>query len=61
MEQTKRNYRAARPFYSEDIKKKCVELALRGMAVDEIVKTVKGPKTRAVLRYLKHAEVPIKR
>ena len=61
MEQPKKNYRAVRPFYSDETKKKCVEFALKGMTVEEIVKAIKGPKTRAVMRYLRHAEVPIKR
>lgn len=51
----------APPRYNEEIKKKCIEMALRGMNVEEIVKAVKGPKTRAVMRYLRHAEVEIKR
>lgn len=60
MESTKKK-RQAPPRYNEDIKKKCVEFALRGMTVDDIVKAVKGPKQRAVMRYLRHAEVEIKR
>ena len=49
------------PRYSEDTKKKCIELALKGMNVEEIVKAVKGPKHRAIMRYLRHAEVEFKR
>lgn len=59
MEQLKKNRAPAR--YNEDTKKKCVELALRGIKVNEIVKTIKGPKSRAVMRYLRHAEVEFKR
>jgi hypothetical protein len=61
MESAKKNKKAGPPRYDDDIKKKCVELALKGMNVDEIVKTVKGPKSRAVMRYLRHAEVQVKR
>lgn len=57
MESAKKNTRQGPPRYDDTIKKKCVELALKGMSVDEIVKNVKGPKSRAVLRYLRHAEV----
>lgn len=57
MESSKKNVRVGPPRYDDTIKKKCVELALKGMNVEEIVKNVKGPKSRAVLRYLKHAEV----
>ncbi len=57
MESAKKNKKAGPPRYDDDIKKKCVELALKGMNVDEIVKTIKGPKSRAVMRYLKHAEI----
>jgi len=60
MESAKKNSRAP-PRYSEETRKKCIELALKGMKVDEIVKAVKGPKHRAVMRYLRHAEVEIKR
>lgn len=49
------------PRYDENTKKKCVELALKGMNVDEIVKSVKGPKHRAVMRYLSKAEVQMNR
>jgi hypothetical protein len=61
MESAKKNKKAGPPRYDEAIKKKCVELALKGMNVDEIVKTVKGPKQRAVMRYLRHAEVRVNR
>ena len=61
MESAKKNIRAGPPRYDEDIKKKCIEMALKGMNVEEIVKAVKGPKQRAVMRYLHHAEVQIKR
>ena len=61
MESAKKNIRAGPPRYDDDIKKKCIELALKGMNVEEIVKAVKGPKSRAVMRYLRHAEVQIKR
>ena len=57
MESAKKNKKAGPPRYDDDIKKKCVELALKGMNVDEIVKTIKGPKSRAVMRYLRHAEI----
>ena len=57
MESAKKNTRQGPPRYDDTIKKKCVELALRGVSVDEIVKTIKGPKSRAVMRYLRHAEV----
>jgi hypothetical protein len=60
MEKSKKNSKAP-PRYNEDIKKKCIELALKGMNVEEIVKTIKGPKQRAVMRYLRKAEVDIKR
>lgn len=59
MEQPKRNAKAP-PRYEEALKRKCVELALKGMNVDDIVKTMKGPKSRAVMRYLRHAEVDMK-
>ncbi|MDP2926450.1 MAG: hypothetical protein Q8N99_08790 [Nanoarchaeota archaeon] len=61
MESAKKNIRQGPPRYDDDIKKKCIELALKGMNVEEIVKSVKGPKQRAVMRYLRHAEVQIKR
>lgn len=57
MESAKKNTRQGPPRYDDTIKKKCVELALKGMNVEEIVKNVKGPKSRAVMRYLRHAEV----
>lgn len=60
MEKTKKNSKAP-PRYDEDTRKKCIELALKGMNVEEIVKAVKGPKQRAVMRYLRKAEVNIKR
>jgi len=61
MESAKKSLRAGPPRYNEEVKKKCIEMALRGMNVEEIVKAVKGPKQRAVMRYLRHAEVQIKR
>ena len=61
MESAKKNTRQGPPRYDDDIKKKCIELALKDMNVEEIVKSVKGPKQRAVMRYLRHAEVQIKR
>ena len=61
MEQAKKNLRAGPPRYDDTIKKKCVEFALKGMNVEDIVKTMKGPKQRAVMRYLRHAEVQVKR
>ena len=59
MEQAKKH--KAPPRYDDTTKKKCIELALKGMNVYEIVKNVKGPKHRAVMRYLSAAEVQMNR
>lgn len=47
--------------YGDDIKQKAVALGKQGKTVSEIVKTLNGPKPKAIMRYLKAANVEIKR
>lgn len=45
--------------YDASVKDKCVALAKKGKTLAEIVSEVKGPKAKAVLRYLKAAGVEL--
>ena len=45
--------------YGDEIKAKCVALAKQGKTLSEIVKTVNGPKAKAVIRYCKAAGVEV--
>lgn len=47
--------------YGKDIKNKAVQLAKEGKTVGEIVKSINGPKSKAVIRYLKAAKVDYKK
>ena len=43
--------------YDDSIKEKAIQMARQGKSVTEIVKTLNGPKAKAVVRYLEKAGV----